>query len=109
MDLHLLMAILPGGHLNGLVLVIGRFISVLDDVDMELLGLLGVIIVGSSKKTDQGTVMDETVYLWQVEVVANAKFNEDFLILVKVSEHIIQARECSCHMGWKLSQKEEVE
>ena len=81
MDLHLLVVILPGGHLNGLILVIGRFISVLDDVDMESLSLLSVIIVGSSKKMDQGTVMDETVYLWQVEVVVNAKFNEDSLFL----------------------------
>ena len=52
MDLYLLMAFLPGRHLNVLVLMIGCEVSILDNVDMDLLCLFRVIIVSSTKKLD---------------------------------------------------------
>ena len=52
MDLDLLTVLLPGGHLNGLVLVIGFFVSILDDINMYSLCLLHIIIVSSPEKVD---------------------------------------------------------
>ena len=52
MDLDLLAALLPGGHLNGLVLVIGFFVSILDDINMYPLCLLRIIVVSGPKKAD---------------------------------------------------------
>ena len=53
--------------------------------------------------------MKHTVYLWQVEMVANTEIHEDILIIVKSSEGVVQACERRCGMGWQLSQKQEVE
>ena len=109
MDLYLLTTLLPGGHLNVLVLVIGCDVSVLDNVDMEPLCLLSVVVVSTPKKLDRFTVMDHTVYLRQVEVVADAKINKYILIIVKSSKGIVQACEGGCGVGWQLCQEKEVE
>ena len=108
MNLYLLVAFLPGRHLSVLVFVIGCIVSVLDNIYMYSLCLLSVIVVSSPKKSDRWAVMKHTVYLWQVEMVANAEIHEDILIIVKSSEGVVQACERRCRMGWQLSQKQEV-
>jgi hypothetical protein len=91
MELYLLMVLHPRGHLITFVLVIGCVISVLDAIDVKSLCLFCVIVISGAKQLDRQDIVDQTMDLGYVEVVAKPKVDENVLIVMEVSKRFVHA------------------
>ena len=82
--LYLLAAPDPCCHLGVFVFPICCTICLLDAIDLEALGLLRVVVISSTKKTDGVAVMKKAMQFWDVELGAYTKVEEDIFITVEI-------------------------
>ena len=90
-------------------LAIGCAVCILDEVDVQSLGILSIVVVGRAIKPDGVDVMSsEEMKFVDVEVLANTEIDENLLILVEATKRIFKKRKGLIGMQWILSKVEGV-
>ena len=70
--------------------------------------MFSVAIVDSSKALDGFVIVEQAVKFWDVKLLAYAKVNKDFLVIMEAMQGVLKAAKSLTCMRWKLSQKSKI-
>src|SRR6266852_9130056 len=87
-SLNLLLSLKPHCHLRVLILFVGSGICVFGIIDVQPFSVLSIEVVGGAKKGNEVDIMAQKMEFGDVEVIPNAKINEDVFVCVEAIEGV---------------------
>jgi hypothetical protein len=105
---NLLLALQSCSYLGIFILVICCTVCILREVDVEVLGLLSVVVVSCAKESYQQLIVLKTMELWQVELLSNTEVNKDLFVIIKAAKRLFKSLKGAHCMRGKLGQEQEI-
>ena len=56
---------------------------------MQMFSVLSIEVIGGAEKCNEVSIVAQKMYFWDVEVIPNAKINEDIFIAMEAIERIL--------------------
>ena len=88
---NLFLTLEPFRHLNELVFVIGRLVSIFRKVNMKPFGCLRIVIIGCSEKFNRSRIVDEKMKFGNVKVTSNPKNFKYIFITVEIVKCVVES------------------
>ena len=82
-SLNLLLSLEPHCHLRVLILFVGSGIRVFGIINVQLFSVLSIEVVSGAKKGNEVDIMAQKMEFGDVELILNAKINEDVFVCVE--------------------------